>query len=212
MNILGLEVSTSSAKTIIYSSEEGVIDVKSIPYPADVCDVVSQDVEGMYDTLMVCVKEILKDNRLDIDAIGISTTWHSLLFLDKNKRPIDRLKTWADTEAADTAKRYRLNKELGSKFYEKTGCVIHSVYPAWKYIHIKENNSDLIDRVAYISSQQEYVFEKLTGERAVSRTVASGTGFFNINTLNWDEEILKFAGIDRDQLSPLVEPTYHALR
>lgn len=210
MNILGLEVSTSSAKTIIYSSEEGVIDVKSIPYPADVCDVVSQDVEGMYDTLMVCVKEILKDNRLDIDAIGISTTWHSLLFLDKNKRPIDRLKTWADTEAADTAKRYRLNKELGSKFYEKTGCVIHSVYPAWKYIHIKENNSDLIDRVAYISSQQEYVFEKLTGERAVSRTVASGTGFFNINTLNWDEEILKFAGIDRDQLSLLVEPTYHA--
>lgn len=210
MNILGLEVSTSSAKTIIYSSKEGVIDVKSIPYPAEVCDVVSQDVEGMYDTLLKCVSEILEDNKLEIDALSISTTWHSLLFLDENREPIGRLKTWADTEAADTAKRYRLNKELSSKFYNKTGCVVHSVYPAWKYIHIKETDRELIDKTKYISSQQEYVFEKLTGERAVSRTIASGTGFFNINKLEWDEEILEFAGIKKEQLSPLVEPTYSA--
>src|SRR5690606_4243501 len=107
MNILGLEVSTSSAKTIIYSADNGVVDVQSIPYPSEVCDVVSQDIEGMYGTLIECTKKILKDNDLNIDAIGISTTWHSLLLLDSDKRPIGRLRTWADTEASHTSKRYR---------------------------------------------------------------------------------------------------------
>lgn len=210
MNILGLEVSTSSAKTIIYSSDKGVIDVASIPYPEKVCDVVSQDIQGMYATLLECIKKILENNHLNIDALSLSTTWHSLLLLDENRNPIGRLKTWADTEAGDTAKRYRLKKEFSSKFYNKTGCVIHSVYPVWKYIHMKETDRETIDRAAYISSQQEYVFEKLTGERAVSRTIASGTGFFNIHRLEWDEEVLEFAGIKKSQLSTLVEPTYSA--
>lgn len=210
MNILGLEVSTSSAKTIIYSSQNGVVDVQSIPYPSDVCDVISQDIEGMYDTLIACVKGILNDNKIHIDAIGISTTWHSLLLLDANRKPIGRLKTWANTEASQTVKQYRKDRELSSKFYEKTGCVVHSLYPIWKYIHIKTKDSDTAKKVKYLSSQQEYIFERLTGEEAVSKIIASGTGFFNINTLDWDSDILNFAGIDESALSPLVEPTYYA--
>ncbi|NMA94968.1 MAG: gluconokinase [Clostridiales bacterium] len=210
MNILGLEVSTSAAKAIIYSSKDGVIDVKSITYPEEVCDVISQDVDGMYETLLECVDKILEENKLEIHALSISTTWHSLLLLDENREPIDRLMTWADTEAADTVKEYRSDKEFSSMFYNKTGCVVHSVYPIWKFIHQTRTRQDIVDRVRYISSQQEYVFEKLTGERAVSKTIASGTGFFNINSLDWDDELLDFAGINREQLSPLVEPTYHA--
>lgn len=210
MNILGLEVSTSSAKTIIYSSDNGVVDVQSIPYPSEVCDVVSQDIEGMYGTLIECTKKILKDNDLNIDAIGISTTWHSLLLLDSDKRPIGRLRTWADTEASHTSKRYREDTTLSSEFYKKTGCVIHSVYPIWKYMHIKAEDSATAEKARYLSSQQEYIFERLTGERAVSKTMASGTGFFNINTLDWDSDILNFAGLDKRALSPLVEPTYFA--
>ncbi len=50
----------------------------------------------------------------------------------------------------------------------------------------------------------------MTGEEAVSKIIASGTGFFNINTLDWDSDLLNFAGIDESALSPLVEPTYYA--
>ncbi|MDK2800935.1 MAG: gluconokinase [Clostridiales bacterium] len=211
MNILAIEVSTSSAKALIYSSDEGEAKhVLSIPYGKEICDVVSQDAEGIYQTLVQCIKKVMQLGNYRIDALSICTTWHSLLFLDQNRKPMGRILTWADTDAGETARKYRKDSSLTQKFYNKTGCMVHSIYALWKYIHIRDNEPEKLRNVAYISTQQDYIFEKLTGEAAISQCVASGTGFFNIHTLDWDEEILAFANIQKKQLPVLKEPTYTA--
>jgi gluconokinase len=210
LNILGLEASTSSAKAVIYSTEEGVIKVITSPYGEDISDVVSQDADGMYNALINCAREALTGEALDIHGISITTTWHSLLFLDNARQPIGRIYTWADTSPAETVKRYRADGRFSSWFYHKTGCGIHSTYPIWKCMHLKETDPSMLHRIHYISSQQEYIFEKLTGEGVVSTTVASGTGFFNIHTLKWDEELLDMAGINLNTLSSIKEPEYKA--
>ena len=38
-------------------------------------------------------------------------------------------------------------------------------------------------------------------------SIASATGLFNIFNLDWDQQALEVAGITRDQLPELVEPT-----
>lgn len=210
MNLLAIEISTSSAKAMIYTVGQGIQKVHSIPFDKSICDVASQDPLGVFDALVDCVKVVIQDDRENIDAIGICTAWHSLMFLDTNRYPIGRIYTWANSTASQTAKKYRKDSDLCSWIYHRTGCMVNSTYPLWQYIHVRDTNPDFCQKTAYLSSQQEYVFERLTGEIAVSRCTSSGSGLLNTHTLDWDDKVLAFAGITREQLAPLKEPTYSA--
>lgn len=210
MNILALETSTSSSKVAIYSKKKGLLKVHSVPYGEKISNVITQDAKGVLNLLITGIKEVLKSNTYEIDAIGLCGIWHSLLFLDEKREPISPIYTWADTRPAPTVAKYRQDEELWNWVYNKTGCAIHSIYPLWKIIHLKQQEPDLFKNACYITSQLQYVFEQLTGERVESKTIASGTGMFNIHTLEWDEDILKFAGISPSMLCELKEATYSA--
>lgn len=203
MNILALEVSTSSAKSIIYSTEKGVIDSYSLTFDSKVGDVAIQDPEKVIKKIINCAKKVLQNKDFNIEIIGLSSTWHSFLLLDKNRKPITKIRTWADTSAYRTVNKYKSDKNLYYNIYKKTGCPIHSLYPLWKWIDFRENNNTSSLNNIYLSSKPEYIFEYLTGEIAVSKSVASGSGFMNIHDINWDKDILNLAKININQLSKL---------
>ena len=72
MNILALETSTSASKAAIYSSEEGLIKVLSIPYVEGISDTITQDAKGVLNLLINEIKEILKSDTYEIDAISLA--------------------------------------------------------------------------------------------------------------------------------------------
>jgi len=210
MNVLAVEISTSSAKALVYSLESGVKAVESMPFEKNVCDIMSQEPEGIYDALKKCVVKAASRVHEAIDAVGISTTWHSILFLDEKHLPRGKIYTWAHNRAGKAVERYRQDAGFKWWYYNRTGCMVHSTYPLWQYIYFRDTNSPICSENACISSQQTFIFEKLTGEFAMSKTTASGSGFLNIHTLTWDEEILDFAGIRAAQLPALKDAIYMA--
>lgn len=210
MNILAVEASTSSAKALLYSSDKGVLKSANIAFSKDICDTATQDSGGIFRALIKAIKKISEASVYKIDAISICTTWHSILLLDKNRKPIDRIITWANNEAAETTTKYRKNESFSNWYYNKTGCMVNCTYPYWQYIHYKNTYPEKIKDVAFLSSQQEFIFEQLTGEIAASKSTASGSGFFNIHSLDWDDDLLEYAAINRAQMSELKEPRYFA--
>lgn len=208
MNILIIEASSSSAKTAIYNQKDGIIHIHSINYSKDISNIKNQNPKGVIQTVLQAVKEILKDKNLTIDFIALASVWHSLLYLDSENQPVSPIKTWADVEGANTARAYREKESLRNKIYNNSGCNIHSKYPAWKYMHDKEQGLLPQDKEIKISSLPEYLFQVFTGERVVSRSSASGTGFLNIHTLDWDEATLDLLGLKKDQFSQIVEIDY----
>ncbi|MFY9175806.1 MAG: FGGY family carbohydrate kinase [Caldicoprobacterales bacterium] len=209
MNVLALEASTSSAKAIIYSSSQGIVAAKDQAYDEGISNVTTQEPEGVYRALMECGRSLLESFEGNIDAIALSSTWHSLLLIDKGGKPIGRTLTWANNQAAETVDSYKKNRDLTNEIYRKTGCPVHTTFPLWKWIHAKEKGGIYRNSVL-ISSQPEYIFQRMTGERGVSYNVASGTGFMNIHNLDWDHEILEFAKLSLDQLAPLREAEFSA--
>ena len=53
-------------------------------------------------------------------------------------------------------------------------------------------------------------FHQLFDKYVIDYSMASATGMFNLEQLDWDEKALKLLGISRDQLPELV-PTTHIL-
>lgn len=213
MAVISLEVSTSSAKSILFSVSDGVMMEVSRRFGADIADGVTQSPDGILQCVIGVLKEAAQaaaSRGLSVEAIGLTGIWHSLLLLDKERKPIGRIRTWADLSGAEFVSALRGSTELVDRVYQKTGCMVNAVYPAWKWYNIRHNEPSLAETTRYVSSQMEFVFESLTGERAVSRTIASGTGFFNIHTLDWDDDVLDFIGLERSQLGELVEAFHTA--
>ena len=213
MVVASLETSTSSAKCILFSLEDGVIAEVSQRYGPNVADGPTQDPHGVVECALNVLRQMVEaaDERgLKIEAIGLTGIWHSLLLLDDQRQPVDRIKTWIDLSGADHVSALRKDRELVDLMYHKTGCMVNAVYPAWKWHHLKAAQPELVDKTRFVASQMEFVFESLTGHSAVSRSIASGSGFLNIHTLDWDEDVLAFTGLKADQFSPLVEAFHTA--
>jgi len=67
---------------------------------------------------------------------------------------------------------------------------------------------ELYSRADRFVSLKEYVIQHLFGVCKVDRSIASGTGIWNMSTLNWDAELLSQVGLTEDRFSECVEPTY----
>ncbi|MBZ4645129.1 MAG: gluconokinase [Petroclostridium sp.] len=210
MLILVLEASTASAKAMLYKSGEGIIGILQKNYSSDAGDTVTFDADKIMAETMLAGKQLLEQKGINhVDMVATCSIWsHSLLMLDRNRKPISRLSTWADTKASLTTEKYRKDIQLFTSLYKRTGCPIHVTYTLWKYMYEKESGN--VKDVSFIASMPEYLFLKLTGEFAVSKSTTSAGGFLNIHTLNWDEEALKLAGIDDTMLPKLVDSEYTA--
>ena len=209
MNVIGLEVSTSAAKGILFSLEEGVIKTVSVQY-REGAETLTIDPQEVLTAAKAVLTRIVESTDRPISAIGLGGAWHSLLLLDEKRLPLGPIYTWADVSASSTVERLRKDREFVLGCYQRTGNMVHAMYPAWKYYHLQATAPETIQRTRFISSQLEYVFEHLTGETGVSKCLASASGFFNIHQLDWDEEILRFVNLDRSQFAELKEPPFAA--
>ena len=210
MNVVGLEISTSAAKAILFSPTEGVIDEVSFRYSQEVTDTLCIDPERVWTAALGALKKVVHRTDREISAIGLGSAWHSLLLLDAKRTPISPIYTWADVSAGPTVDPFKTDLNFSREYYQKTGHMVHAMYPYWKYYHLQKTAPGLIRKVRYISTQVEYVFEGLTGEAGVSKCIASASGFFNIHTLDWDKDLLAMVNLEPNQFSPLREAPYWA--
>ena len=95
---------------------------------------------------------------------------------------------------------------LTARFREKTGLVLDAYFSATKLHWLLENVPGVRERAAkgelLFGTVETWLIWKLTGGRAhvTDYSNASRTMLFNINTLDWDEEILAELNIPRSML------------
>jgi gluconokinase len=126
------------------------------------------------------------------DALAISAFWHSLVALDAAGRPIGPLLTWRDTLGEPPPLR-------PDDYHRRTGCFLHPAFWPAKLMRLAADGI----RPARFVSFADYLLLRLTGELQTSVSMASGTGLFDPNRLDWDDETLDAVGVRRDQLPAL---------
>ena len=148
----------------------------------------------------------------DIAAIGITNQRETVIVWDKyTGEPVYHAIVWQcrrTSEYCDSLK----EKGLTELFRQKTGLVIDAYFSATKIRWILENVPGARQRAEQgdllFGTVETWLIWKLTkGEVHVTDySNASRTMLFNINTLEWDEEILKELNIPRCML-PEVKPS-----
>lgn len=142
----------------------------------------------------------------DIAAIGITNQRETAIVWDKNTGiPVHNAIVWQcrrTSEYCDSLK----DKGLVEKFREKTGLVIDAYFSATKVKWILDNVEGAREKAEagdlLFGTVETWLIWKLTygAVHVTDYTNASRTMMFNINTLDWDDEILAELNIPRCML------------
>ncbi len=142
----------------------------------------------------------------DIAAIGITNQRETTIVWDKNTgQPVYPAIVWQcrrTSEYCDSLK----EKGLTEKFREKTGLVIDAYFSGtkvkWILDHVEGARERAEKGMLLFGTVETWLIWKLTrgAVHVTDYSNASRTMLFNINTLEWDEEILEELGIPRSML------------
>ncbi|MEM6844915.1 MAG: gluconokinase [Bacteroidota bacterium] len=210
--LLGIDVGTTSVKVLAADIEGKNICAKDASYslyqPQD--GYREQNPSEILEAVHQTVKAVLTQLDQPIVGVSFSAAMHSLLVVDEDGIPITPMLTWADTRSQEYSEKLR-GTDLGKSIYQKGGAPIHAMLPLCKIAWLRDHQPDIFQRAHKFLSFKEWLLYQWFGKYIIDYSVATATGLFNQETLDWNKEALNFAGINAQQLSKPV-PTTHGLR
>lgn len=213
--MIGVDIGTTSTKSVLYDENGQFIMKHNIGYPLHTpnVDVSEENPDELFDAVLMTVKYVVREANIkkeDIKLISFSAQMHSLIALDAQHHRLTESITWADNRASKYAE--LINKEhQGSDIYQRTGTPIHPMSPLSKIFWMKHEQSDIYKQTAMFADIKTYIFYQLFEKYVIDYSMASATGMFNLEKLDWDKEALELLGITEAQLPQLV-PTTHILK
>lgn len=214
--IISLDQGTTSSRTVLVDKLGNISGISQIEinqyYPK--AGWVEEDPKEILRTQIKTLKECLKANRIGIDqitSVGITNQRETTILWNKRSgEPVYNAIVWQCSRGKD------LCKKIKSKGYEalienKTGLVIDPYFSATKISWILDN----VEGVRKLAERGEILFGtvdtwllwNLTDGKShyTDYSNASRTMLFNINTLNWDEELLDLFNIPKEILPKVID-------
>jgi glycerol kinase len=147
-----------------------------------------------------------------IAGIGITNQRETTILVDKAAgKPVGRAIVWQCRRTADICEQLRA-RDAAEIVQARTGLIIDAYFSATKIQWLLQNSPELRERAErgeiLFCNVDGWLLRKLTDGKvhATDFSNASRTMLFNINTLDWDDELLRLFDIPRRML-PDVRPS-----
>ncbi|MBQ9121476.1 MAG: glycerol kinase GlpK [Clostridia bacterium] len=202
--VLALDQGTTSSRAILFNKlgvacEKAQHAVQQI-YPKP--GWVEHDPMDILNTQLQCVRNLLTVTEAkDIAAIGITNQRETTILWEKaTGRPVHNAIVWQCRRTSRRCDKL-IESGWGEKISEKTGLVIDAYFSATKIAWLLENVPGLKERAKrgeiLFGTVDTWLLWNLTGGEAhiTDYSNASRTMLFNIDTLTWDEELLRLFDI-----------------
>lgn len=205
---LGIDIGTTSSKAAAISACGEVLADHSVSYPmiypeAGWCE---QDPQEIFDAVVESINEVVTAMQPhELVFVAFSSAMHSLILMDANGKALTNCIIWADNRSEEIANALR-NSQAGMDFYNQSGVPVHSMSPLCKMLWFQQFRPQLYSQTAKFIGIKEFVLFHLCGVYVVDTSLASATGLLNIHTLLWNDGIVKYLNITKDQLPQVKQP------
>ena len=213
--VIGTDIGTSSAKSVLVDVETGdtLAAASSSEYQPDspMTKWSQQDAQVWMDACFESIRKalaLLKPrgvNPDDVSAICISAlNPGSGIPLDRQLEPIHPALIWNDTRAVKEA-RDAVEKIGQERLAAVTGNTSDPYFGFTKMLWIKNNLPRIWERTSKFATPNGYAAYLLTGILHYDLCYAGNLGgIFDINRLDWSDDLLGEFGIPRDKLPDLI--------
>ncbi len=207
--VLGIDVSTTATKAVLFDAAGTVAAVGSTHYDfATPRPLWSEQDPGLWwDGAARSIEIALQTAGAggpDVAAVGLTGQMHGLVLLDAAGEVLRPAILWNDQRTAGECDQIRtaVGRE---RLISITGNDALTGFTAPKILWVRNHEPDVFARVATVLLPKDYVRVKLTGERATDRAGASGTILFDLAARDWSPSLLDLLDLDRDLFPPTFE-------
>jgi len=211
--ILAIDQGTSSTKTIVFDNKGNVLAKATEPLKTHYLEGgwVEQEPEAIYQNVLASVRTCLatfKDqggNLSDIKSCGISNQRETFIVWDDQGKPLYNAVVWQCKRSINVCAKLK-EDGLEEMVRSKTGLIIDPYFSGSKLIWLNQNKPEITRAIAsgkaFFGTVDTWLLYKLTNKEnyLTDYTNASRTLLFNLETLQWDKELIDAFGLTGIQL------------
>lgn len=196
--VMGIDYGTTSVRVGIFDFSGNVIIFRNHPYELITprSGYAEQRPDDWWASLCTASKAAIADsgiNPTDIIGIGSDTTACTLVFMDKNFKPLRNAIMWMDVRATEQAKRIA---KCGHPVLKFSG--FGNVSPEWmpcKTLWVKENEPEVYAKTRFVLDAQDWLCYKLTGKITKNLNVAAARWYYDSHNGGWQKDFYEMIGL-----------------
>lgn len=214
--IISLDSGTTSNRAVVFDQE---LRIKGIAqqefqqiYPKP--GWVEHDPNEIWESQLKVLKEVFNNNSItekEVAAIGITNQRETTIIWDRSTgKPVFNAIVWQDRRTADYCEKLKSNGYIDT-IKRKTGLVIDAYFSGTKIKWILDNVDGVRKRaekgeLAFGTVETWLVWNLTKGKLHITDVSnASRTMLFNINSLEWDKDLLEILDIPASLLPEVVD-------
>ncbi|MCR5203245.1 MAG: xylulokinase [Lachnospiraceae bacterium] len=207
--LIGIDLGTSSTKTVLFDEVGNIIADSKIDYPMYTPHNgwAEQEPDDWANAAVNTIANVIKDsgvNKDDIKGIGISGQMHGLVMLDEDGKVIRPSIIWCDQRTGKECD--EITEKVGAeRLIEITANPALTGFTASKILWVKNNEPENYAKCKHILLPKDYVRYVLTGEFATEVSDASGMQLLDVPKRQWSDEVLEKLDIDKSMLAKVYE-------
>jgi xylulokinase len=207
--LLSIDAGTTSVKVALFD-EAGRMVTRSLQeyellVPTE--DWVELSADTYWHGAVAGIREVLDHPGVapqEILALAVTSQGETLVPLGEGGQPLCHAIVWLDNRAGAQARRVAAAFNP-HRFYQATGLPdVIPTWPACKVLWLREQWPDLFTRIHKLLLVEDYLLYRLSGRYVTEGGVCTSTGYFDVRTGRWWDEMLAFIGLEPEQLPILV--------
>ena len=201
--LVGLDVGTTGVKAIAISPDGEILARAERGYPLSTPQPgwSEQNPEDWWQASEAALDDL---GVQDVAGIGLSGQMHGLVVLDDAERVLRPAILWNDQRTA--AECVEIEERVGlERLIALTGNRALTGFTAPKLLWLRNHEPETYARIKHVLLPKDYVRLRLTGERAIDASDASGTLLLDVANRRWSGDVLDALEVPREWLPPVLE-------
>ncbi len=206
---LAIDLGASSGRVMAGHHDGGRLEIEEVARFAnsgvELADGWHWDAEGLFEEIKKGLATAAERFGDDIVSVAVDTWGVDYVILDDAGKPLNP--PWMYRDSRTDGLMNKANKTLGpDRLWERTGIQPMFFNTIYQLMAEVARNGERLRRANEILFIPDYINYRLSGVRAIERTIASTSGLLFAGSPEWDVEIAAELNIPTLLLSPVTEP------
>lgn len=208
--LIGIDVGTTSTKAVLIDSDGRILADAQRP-----CTLSSlhpgwaeEDPEVWWHNLTTIIPECLEKSGVraeNVSAIGCSGMVPTLILLDQEGKVLRDSIQQNDARAVEEIELQHKQTEEAD-ILRRTGSAITQQSIGPKLLWLSQHEPEVMRKARHLMGSYDFIVHRLTGALSIERNWALESGLYDLYVHDWDDALLKIAGISRSWLGEVHLP------
>lgn len=205
--LLGIDIGTSACKVAVFHQDGTVIAQSNQLYPVYYPENgwAEQNADEWWTAICAGIRDVLSQDGIrpeEICGIGVDGQSWSAIPVDREGNVLSNTPIWMDTRARHICERVK-NAVGAEHIFGVAGNDFLPSYTTPKMLWFKEERQNVFKNTYKFLQSNSYIVYRLTGKMSQDYSQGYGIHFFDMNKLQYDDNLAKELGLSSDLVPEL---------